>query len=109
MPSKQIERIFAKRKELIERWMPQLTVKVGRTDEELRGQGLLFTDFPSEGVRIDFADGSFVQFQNAFALERKDDGDMGRAVVVFTEHCGYHEFELFGDVDEGEDKLSVIE
>jgi hypothetical protein len=109
MPSKQIERILAKRKELIERWMLELTSRVGRTEEDLRGQGLLYTDFPTEGVRIDFTDGSFVQFQNAFALERKDVGDLGRAVVVFTEHCGYHEFELFGDADEGEDKLSVVQ
>lgn len=105
MLSKQIERIYAKRKELIERWMPQLTAKVGRTEDDLRGQGLWCTDFPSEGVRIDFEDGSFVQFQCAFPLEQKHEGDRGRLVVVFTEHCGYHEFELYGD----EDKVSVIE
>jgi hypothetical protein len=99
MLTKQTQRVLARRKEMVERWLPQLVAKLGRPAEELLGDGLTCSDFPSAGVRIDFADGSFVQFQYAFSVQHMDQGDLGPRVAVFTEHCGYHEFELYGDED----------
>jgi len=93
--TKQAERIYAHREDFINRWMPQLLEKVERTEADLRSYGLQCSDFSSEGVRIDFQDGSFVQFQDAFHVVTKDEDGAGRRVAVFTEHCGYHEFELY--------------
>ena len=93
MKQDEMMRAVAKRKEFVERWLPELVAKVGRTEEALRTEGLWCTDFPYEGVRIAFEDGSLVQFQYAFAIEKPDTGGgIMRPVAVFTEHCGYHEF-----------------
>ena len=43
-------------------------------------------------VRVEFPDGSLVQFAYAFYLVNADK----RALAVFTEHCGYHVFPLGG-------------
>lgn len=82
----------AKRKEFVKRWLPELVAKLGRTEEALLTEGLWCTDFPFEGVRIEFEDGSLVQFPYAFAIEKPIAGGIMRPVAVFTEHCGYHEF-----------------
>lgn len=50
------------------------------------------TDFSDAGVHIHFEDGTDLTFRRAFYLgETPADGAIHR-VVVFTEHCGYHEF-----------------
>lgn len=57
-------------------------------------------DFPSrQSVQLHFPDGSFAKFRYAFALP----DEAGRAVMVFTEHCGYHVFAL------GMDCVKVVE
>ena len=49
---------------------------------------LLCTDFPDNGgVAICFKDGSSCEFDHAFVYEKDS------KIIVFTEHCGYHEFD----------------
>ncbi len=48
-------------------------------------------DFPSnQSVQIHFPDGSFASFQYAFVVWNEP----GDCCMVFTEHCGYHEFRV---------------
>ncbi len=53
-----------------------------------RHAGLSAADFPSNGVRVQFADGSYALFRYAFVVHDDDRGE----VAVFTEHCGYYVF-----------------
>ena len=48
--------------------------------------------FVDQVVRLEFPDGSLVQFAYAFYLVNADK----RALAVFTEHCDYHVFPLGG-------------
>ncbi len=76
---------------VLNRWLPQLAQKTGRPAATLKAEGLHSGDFPQGGVRIDFEDGSVVQFRWSFFVI--DPARNGK-VAVFTEHCGYHEFNL---------------
>ena len=76
----------------LDNWQHQLAKRLGRPAKEIFDGGLLATDFPSDGVHIHFEDGTDLTFRHAFFLgEPKKDGAIHR-VVVFTEHCRYHEF-----------------
>ena len=77
---------------ILENWQKPLSQRLGRSAKDIVEKNLLATDFSDESVRIQFEDGSDLRFQRAFYLgETPDDGAIHR-VVVFTEHCGYHEF-----------------
>lgn len=76
---------------IINRWLPQLAQKLGRTVANLKAEGLRGGDFPSGGVRIAYEDDSQIRFRWAFFVT--DPARRGK-VAVFTEHCGYHEFQL---------------
>lgn len=80
---------------IINRWLPQLAQKTGRTVADLKAEGLRAGDFPPGGVRIAFEDDSRVHFRWAFFVT--DPSRRGK-VAIFTEHCGYHEF-LLGSED----------
>ena len=47
-------------------------------------------EFPFEGVRLRFDDGSEASFKYAFFVEDRE----RKELAVFTEHCGYHVFPL---------------
>lgn len=79
---------------LLNRWLPQLAHKTGRPAATLKAEGLRAGDFSDVGVRIDYGDGSLVQFRWSFWVS--DPARPGK-VGVFTEHCGYHEFTLSSD------------
>ncbi len=69
-------------------WKPLLRAHLRATCGEDRDQ-LSAGDFPSsQSVHVSFVDGSFAQFRYAFAIP----AEAGKAVMVFTEHCGYHVF-----------------
>ena len=77
----------------LQRWAPELSARLERTVAQLCDEGLLANDF-SGSVTLDFEDGSRVAFRYAFAVHRLEAPDQ---VAIFTEHCGYHEFEVGPD------------
>ena len=84
----------AERKAMCARWAVPLSEKTGRTVDELQTDGLFYTDFPFEGVRIEYEDGSEVNYRSAFYVRDKA---LPARVAIFTEHCGYHEVLLWPD------------
>jgi hypothetical protein len=83
---------------ILENWRPALLKRLGRPADDASESSSLVTDFPIEGVRIQFEDGTVLNFRHAFYLGMtqsdmaiSSEGAIHR-VVVFTEHCGYHEF-----------------
>lgn len=64
---------------------------------ELKGEGhetnLGAADFPAnKTVRIKFHDDSFAEFRYTLVIEAPEFNEVG----IFTEHCGYHIFSLYG-------------
>lgn len=81
--------------EFIKRWKVGLSKHLGRSASRLVDHGLEATDFPENGVRIVFEDGSLVHFKRAFAIGLENLADatvVSGRVAIFSEHCGYHEF-----------------
>jgi hypothetical protein len=77
--------------DVVAEWTDELTERLGRPKETLLGNGLRANDFsPDRSVEIRFADGSHAKFQSAFALISEKRG----RVAVFTQQCGYLEFQL---------------
>lgn len=74
-------------KQLIEKWIEQLSEKLNRPAEEILADGLELGDFRSE-VEIKFQDGSHAVFNYAFFVVNK----ATKTCAIFTEHCGYFEF-----------------
>lgn len=88
---------------ILENWQHALSKRLGRSAEEILEGNLLATDFSNDGVHIQFEDGTDLTFRRAFFLgETPADGAIHR-VVVFTEHCGYHEFWIATD-----DRIEVV-
>lgn len=77
---------------ILENWKTKLSQRLGRTEEVILEDSLSATDFSENGVRIQFEDGTDLNFRRAFYVgDTPSDGSIHR-VAVFTEHCGYHEF-----------------
>lgn len=75
-----------------EHWKPRLRQYLREQHGEER-DSLNAGDFKSgQSVQIRFPDRSFVMFHYAFAITDEAIGE----IAVFTEHCGYHFFPLFG-------------
>ena len=75
-----------------ENWKTQLSQRLGRSDDVILEDNLSATDFSKNGVRIQFEDGTDLNFRRAIYVgDTPSDGAIHR-VAVFTEHCGYHEF-----------------
>ncbi len=80
-------------------WKPRLRAYLWRKCGEDRDR-LSASDFSArQSVLVHFPDGSFALFRNAFAIP----DEAGRAVMVFTEHCGYHVFPV------GPDEVEVVQ
>ena len=78
-------------KRVIENWTELLSQKLGRSPSEILERGLSVYDFsPSKGVFIEFPDKSTCHFNYAFFVVDKEK----EMAAVFTEHCGYHEFNI---------------
>jgi hypothetical protein len=75
--------------DLPERWKVKLRdylIAKGSNDGTLSA-----SDFPVDNVvRIEFEDDSKVEFRYAFVVEAPE----FKEIAVFTEHCGYHLFQL---------------
>lgn len=86
-------------KDLPERWQQKISQYL-----ELKGEGhetnLGASDFPANKVaRIKFPDGSFAEFRYTLVMEAPEFNEVG----IFTEHCGYHIFNLSGiDINIGD-------
>ncbi|WP_460677339.1 hypothetical protein [Hymenobacter coalescens] len=81
--------------DLPERWKTKIReylIAKGETKYHTLGA----SDFPSDSVvRIRFEDDSAVDFKHAFILKAPE----WHELAVFTEHCGYHLFQLHDDLD----------
>jgi hypothetical protein len=86
-----VKRLIMKHDELPERWVEKLKAYL-REKYGTERYGLSAGDFSiRQHLKINFPDGSFVFFRQAFCLH---DVNLNE-VVVFTEHCGYHIFPLY--------------
>lgn len=74
-------------------WIEELAVHLGRSTEELGKYGLMASDF-ARYVEVRTPCGITVRFDLAFYLVRHA---LAQA-VVFTEHSGYVEFEMVDDM-----------
>lgn len=74
--------------EFVRQWISELSRDLQRRRDTLTTLGLRAYDFGGH-VRIEFEDGSIVDFRHAFFVQKRDEPGH---IAVFTEHCGYHEF-----------------
>ena len=75
-------------KDLPERWAVRLKAYL----REQLGRDSLSAEEFHHSLKINFEDGSYAFFESAFHLLDRELNE----VAVFTEHCGYHIFPLFG-------------
>lgn len=81
-----------KHEDLPQRWKERIKKWLVSQGEGKR-EKLSSYDFDSTSVvKIKFDDESYVEFNYAFAIEAPELNEIG----VFTEHCGYHIFNLGG-------------
>lgn len=79
--------------EMIIEWAPDLAEKLGRPIGEIIEHGLSAYDFPSGAVEIREPEDMVTRISSAFAVIRPKQ----HVVAVFSEHCGYLEFDLRED------------
>ena len=81
-----------KHNDLPDRWAKKLMAYL-RDELGSDRDHLSATDFDvNQTLKINLQDGSFALFQYAFYLLDRELNE----VAVFTEHCGYHIFPLYG-------------
>jgi hypothetical protein len=79
-----------KHEDLPQRWKNKLEKWLILQGEHHRKK-LIAQDFESEKVaRIEFEDGSHAEFHYPLVIEAPELNEVG----IFTEHCGYHIFNL---------------
>ena len=79
-------------------WASELATYFERSIDDVFAQVRPWLEFPSESLRIELMDGSFVQFKYAIFIV----SEPKKAIAVFTEHCGnhiypYHEAKVYRD------------
>ncbi len=80
--------------DLPERWKTKIETYLKSKGETNRNK-LLCDDFSiNEIVEIKFEDGSYAEFRYPLVIKAPEYSEIG----VFTEHCGYHIFNLMGTV-----------
>ncbi|GAB5526978.1 MAG: hypothetical protein Roseis2KO_48500 [Roseivirga sp.] len=79
-------------RDLPQRWQQKITAYLeqkGSGHESGLGAG----DFPSnKAVRLKFRDDSYAEFRYTLVIEAPEFDEVG----IFTEHCGYHIFSIYG-------------
>lgn len=79
---------------MIADWAPELSAKLGRPVDLILARGLSAMDFDaSSSIEIRDPGGMTTRIKFAFALIRPEQS----IVAVFSEHCGYLEFDLRED------------
>ncbi|TVZ40414.1 hypothetical protein P886_4844 [Alteromonadaceae bacterium 2753L.S.0a.02] len=78
---------------LVETWIEELSDKLGKPPEVIRNKGLSASDF-HYGSKVILSNPGELEctFHHAFSVLNIEAGK----VAVFTEHTGYHEFQLTG-------------
>lgn len=80
-------------------WTPELSAKLGRPVDAILDKGLSALDFgASSSVEIRDPSGMRTRIEFAFALIRPEQN----LAAVFSEHCGYLEFDLREDSEVAE-------
>jgi len=80
--------------EVLRDWSTELSVKLGRSEDEIITRGLFADDFSADSsVEVRHPSGMVVRFSLAFATIRP----AAKRAAVFTEHSGYVEFDLTVD------------
>jgi hypothetical protein len=80
-------------REMIVDWAPELSAKLGRPMDAILDKGLSALDFGASSVEIRDPGGMTTRIELAFALIRPEQN----LAAVFSEHCGYLEFDLTED------------
>ncbi|WP_133274001.1 hypothetical protein [Hymenobacter radiodurans] len=81
--------------DLPERWKIKVREYLTATGET-NYENLSCHHFPTDSlVRINFEDGSTAEFKYAFVIKAPE----WQELAVFTEHCGYHLFRLYDELD----------
>jgi hypothetical protein len=75
-------------RQLEQEWASELASRFGCSEAEFRVNPGRHLDYPSQRLRVELMDESFVEFRWAFALVSEE----RKAIAVFTEHCGHHLF-----------------
>ncbi len=79
-------------RDLPERWQQKIMKYLALKGED-HETNLGAADFPSDkAVSLKFGDNSFAEFRNTLVIKAPEFNEVG----VFTEHCGYHIFNLRG-------------
>ncbi|MES2036675.1 MAG: hypothetical protein V4495_02465 [Pseudomonadota bacterium] len=79
--------------DVLKDWINELSIRLGRSVEELAKNGLMASDF-GRVVEVRTPYGMTIRFDLAFYLVRP----VLAQAVVFTEHSGYVEFEMVDDM-----------
>jgi hypothetical protein len=78
-------------RDVIVDWAPDLSAKLGRPVDIILSKGLSARDFSSaDSVEIRDPGGMTTRVELAFAIVRAEQD----VAAVFSEHCGYMEFDL---------------
>jgi hypothetical protein len=94
MSSKDQMRPLRAAREVLNDWVPELALKLGRPEVEVRESGLSAYDFsPACAVEVRYPFGCTHKISFAFAVIRPQAG----LAAVFSEHAGYLEFDLIED------------
>ena len=81
------DKINQDRLKIIKPFIKELSVYLNRSEEEILSDGLNAGNFKGD-VKLVYEDGSNIFYKYAFMLKNKTQ------VGVFTEHCGYHVYDL---------------
>ena len=78
--------------DLPERWKSKIIEYLKASGEGNRSRLSAYDFFPNRKVKIKFEDDSFAEFRFPLVINAPEFNEVG----VFTEHCGYHIFNLGG-------------
>ncbi len=81
-----------KHKDLPERWKKKILEYLEKNGETERKELNAYDFFPNQILEIKFEDDSFAEFRYPLLINAPEFNEVG----VFTEHCGYHIFNLGG-------------
>lgn len=81
-----------KHNDLPERWKKKLKSYLAAHGEPERDKLSAYDFFAEQVAKIKFEDGSYAEFHYPLVIEAPELREVG----VFTEHCGYHIFNMEG-------------
>jgi len=78
--------------DLPDRWKRKIVEYLRRSGEKERVKLSAYDFFPNQILQIKFEDESFAEFKYPLLINAPEFNEVG----VFTEHCGYHIFNMGG-------------